>query len=352
MAGGLERQIVRTCNELTNEGYRVTLFSYDSENAKSFYEIDQRVKWIKCGCNLKPHTSAPLVSRLRQIYFLRQKLLKESITCLVSFHHGIFPRSFLASIFTNIKLVVSERNALSNYKFIKLSKFNLGFLSLFLSHKITVQIDTYKNDYPALLRSRIITIPNLIKKPNKEYQKPNLSASIISMMGRLSEQKNFTPLLDQISSLTFKEDHNMKIFIAGEGDLRKSIERNYSDLIKDSILQLKGTIKDTDLFLSNSSIFCFPSLWEGYPNALVEAIRIGLPIVTTHRMAHLTSFVENKVNGLIVSDSELLNAIIYLLNNPLLMLEMSINSFSKYQKLYKESSINNWIKLFNSIQKR
>ena len=56
----------------------------------------------------------------------------------------------------------------------------------------------------------------------------------------------------------------------------------------------------------DSALFCFPSLWEGYPNALVEALRIGLPIITTFRMAQLNEFVEDNVNGLIVKDENLL----------------------------------------------
>ena len=72
---------------------------------------------------------------------------------------------------------------------------------------------------------------------------------------------------------------------------------------------LKGNIKDIDKFLSNSSIFCFPSLWEGFPNSLAEALRMGMPIVTSSRMKYLNEFVEHNVNGLIVEDDNLLSSI-------------------------------------------
>ena len=62
---------------------------------------------------------------------------KYKITDLITFHHGIFPRVFLASLGLNIFHIVSERNSLKNYDFIKLNKINLGFLSLFFAQKIT-----------------------------------------------------------------------------------------------------------------------------------------------------------------------------------------------------------------------
>ena len=61
-----------------------------------------------------------------------------------------------------------RRNSLNQYDFIKLRKNNLGFISLYFADVITVQIDKYKKDYPLLMRRKIITIPNIIKKPLKD----------------------------------------------------------------------------------------------------------------------------------------------------------------------------------------
>ena len=196
MAGGLERQIVRTACELSKSGFQTIILSYDNEPSSCFYEIPHNVRWIKCGDGLIPHSSAPLFLRLKQIYKLRKILIRLSITHLVTFHHGIYPRSFLASLFLPIKKIVSERNSLKNYKYIQLSKFNLGFFSLYLSDKITVQLNSYILDYPKGLRRKIEVVPNLLIT-NPEYKSPNLNGNTIAMMGRLSSQKNFVPLLDQ-----------------------------------------------------------------------------------------------------------------------------------------------------------
>ena len=141
---------------------------------------------------------------------------------------------------------------------------------------------------------------------------------------------------------------NFKLKIAGEGYLRKEIEQNFKKLIKNSHLELCGNINSMDSFYDSSTLFCLPSLWEGYPNALAEALRIGLPIVTTYRFKDLNEFISNNKNGLIVSDYELLDACLYLLENKNLLVEMSKNSLIKYEHLSKSNPINSWTNIFES----
>ncbi len=346
VAGGLERQIIRTSISLYSKGFKVYLFSFDNNKAESFYEIPNEIIWIKCGNGLKPHAPANKIDRLKQILNLRKKLKKYNINTLISFHHGIFPRVYLASFFLKIRHIVSERNSLSNYKYIKLRKYNLGFLSLYLAHKITIQLDSYRNDYPFLLRQKIFVINNIIKKPLRKYKMPNLEQNIVSMAGRLCEQKNFIPLINQ---LNVEQNKDFKIIIAGEGHLRKKFEKDYADLIKKSSLILKGNVKNIDDFFSSSSIFCFPSLWEGYPNSLAEALRMGMPIVTSNRMKYLHEFVEHNVNGLIVEDDKLLISIKKLIKNKSKLLKMSRQSYRKYYELSKSNPVDKWVKLVELV---
>ena len=166
------------------------------------------------------------------------------------------------------------------------------------------------------------------------------------MVGRLSEQKNFQPLLDQ--ALRSKNNKNYKIKIAGEGPLRDIFEKKYEELINNSCLELCGNLKNIDQFLSQSSIFCFPSLWEGYPNSLIEALRIGLPIITTKRMANLKDFIQHNVNGYIVNDEDLLEASLSLIKDKKKLMFMSANSRKKFIKLNSHKPIKNWVRILEN----
>ena len=89
---------------------------------------------------------------------------------------------------------------------------------------------------------------------------------------------------------------------------------------------------------------CF-LLWEGYPNSLVEALSVGLPVVLSNRLRYLNDFVEDEINGKIVDDSDYLETIIKMINNKEKLKEMSKKSFNKYKILLGNSSVKNWIKL-------
>ena len=342
MAGGIERQIIRTTIELKKFGFDTLLLCFDNDDAESFFDIPADINWIKCGFGLKPFGDASKIERIRQILNLRSVIIRNQITDIITFHHGIYPRILLASFFLNLNNVVSERNSLANYKYIKLSKFNLGFVSLFFAKKITVQLEQYKKDYPRLLQNKISVVPNFIKKPIRYYEEPNFDSLVVSMLGRLSYQKNFEPFLDQLKATFFKRKINLKVKIAGDGELMSVFKNKYSCLIDYGVLELPGKIKDIDNFLKDSSLFCFPSLWEGYPNALAEALRIGLPVVMSKRLSTLSQFVEHNFNGLVVNENEIFIKTENLINNINLLSEMSKNSFIKYQTLYEKSPVENW----------
>ena len=342
LAGGLERQIIRTCESFIKQGFRVFLFTFDNNQAVPFYKFPKDLIWVKCGNGLKPHSSAPLLLRLKQILNFRRKIHETSISQLITFHHGLFPRILLASVFLPIKLIVSERNSLFFYNFIKLSKYNLGFLSLFFADAITVQVSAYKNQYPYFLQRKIFVINNFIKEPLFKYKKPKLSSNKVSMLGRLCAQKNYEMILDQ---LNLNNNYDMKLLIAGDGDLSNYLKYKYKNLIKSSRLTLYGNVRNVDLFLSKSAIYCMTSLWEGYPNSLVEALRMCLPIVISKRFKELTDFVEHEVNALIVNDDNFLDAITYLLSNKKLLLKMSKESYKKYCFLCRSNPSLDWYNL-------
>ena len=113
-----------------------------------------------------------------------------------------------------------------------------------------------------------------------------------------------------------------------------------------------GNVKDVNEYLSSCAILCFPSLWEGFPNALIEALYCGLPIITTSRMRHLVDFIEHDINGLVVEDRYLMQSIQYLLGDSKKLKYYSENSFKKYELLAKKNPEKMWLKLIRSLEKK
>jgi len=116
--------------------------------------------------------------------------------------------------------------------------------------------------------------------------------------GRLTEPKNFPGLLDAVLLLR-RRGVRLRVMIAGEGPLRAFLERRVDELgIGDQIL-LPGVANDLPELMLGADLFVLPSLWEGLPLALLEAMACGLPVVAT-QIAGVADVVEDGVSGLLV----------------------------------------------------
>jgi glycosyltransferase involved in cell wall biosynthesis len=103
---------------------------------------------------------------------------------------------------------------------------------------------------------------------------------LIISMGRLTKQKNQKDLLQMIAR--FKEEGiHCRLVIIGEGELRPKLQELAAKLgIEDDFLLL-GQQENPFKYLIRATIFVFPSLFEGFPNALLEAMALGCPVVAS-----------------------------------------------------------------------
>lgn len=96
-------------------------------------------------------------------------------------------------------------------------------------------------------------------------------------VGRFSEEKNHTFLLDAFAAV-LKKDPAAKLLLAGDGELRPEMERKAAALPKGSVhfLGVRGDIPE---LLQAADVFAFPSHFEGLPVTMIEAQAAGLPCV-------------------------------------------------------------------------
>ena len=120
---------------------------------------------------------------------------------------------------------------------------------------------------------------------------------LIGAVGRLDEQKGHRFLLEAIAQL--KAAHKVKLAIVGEGPLRGELEALARSLHLEHDVVFPGELQNIPVWLSAFDIFVQPSLWEGLPNALLEAMGMGLPVIAT-KVDGVPELVQHDVNGLLV----------------------------------------------------
>ena len=356
MAGGIERMASIIMNEMVKRGYKVILLTWDPINSNSHYSLNPEICWDKLHLGPSDIKANWLLRFKRQL--LIRKIVKDSNpSVVIAFQVGTFLAMRLALLGLFIPTIAAERNSPDLFNYIRNGKKNrfLASLALSLSNIITVQLDSYKNKYPLFLRSRIVTISNPIypcKKPAYPNERTKPPKRILNV-GRLSYQKNQIFLIKSFALIASKNP-DWKLTIVGEGEYRKNIERLILKKGLTNHIDLIGAVKDVDYWYQNSSFFVFPSLWEGFPNALVEAFREGLPAIGLSSTSGVNQLIIDKKNGLLVESKEKSFAF---------ALQEMINNLSFRKRAGKEASFSikkypphkifdQWDNLFSTFSKK
>lgn len=135
---------------------------------------------------------------------------------------------------------------------------------------------------------------------------PKIAPPTIAMIGRFEEQKNHRMLLMALSSL---KDLDWKVQFIGNGPLEEEAKALSEELdIRDRI-HFAGYRTDIAECLSKVQVFALISNWESFPRSILEAMRAGLPVITTDAGGSAEA-VSNGANGYVVGlrDSALLES--------------------------------------------
>ena len=358
MAGGLERNIVGLANALARRGHSVSLITFDRPGARSFYQIDDAVRWYKVGVS-RPHGPIGFGERLRLIRAIRRSLRNARASVVVCFHHGILVRFVLASLFSGIRLVVSERNSLALYDHIRMTKWNPNFLFIFFTDAITVQLPRYAEDYRRLLRPRIAAIPNPVapapSRPGGDtHAAQGQTPFQLLTVGRLNAQKNFEALIAAFAELAPRHPA-WELVIVGDGATRESVVADIARHgLEDRVRLAPAVSNDMSDVYRRASLFCMPSRWEGFPNALAEAMAHGLPCVGYRGCAGVRDLIVHGENGLLAEGNgdarSLRDALDRLMVDPAQRKEMGASAAKSVRPFHPELIFSRWEGLLTAVE--
>lgn len=145
-------------------------------------------------------------------------------------------------------------------------------------------------------------IPNAINSIfvlNKEKAEVIRNNKIVNV-GRLNPQKNQALLLKAFASISSKYPHYV-LSLYGDGGLKDSLIVLAKELGIEKKVEFNGFVKDIKSEISNAELFVLSSDYEGMPNALMEAMALGLPCVSTDcRGGGARALIKDEINGLLV----------------------------------------------------
>lgn len=210
-------------------------------------------------------------------------------------------------------------------------------------------------------RDKILTIYNGIdiqkfKPRNKKEARKRLNISldkkIILFVGWLIERKGVKYLIDAVPTVLKKYPNSLFIVI-GEGELKDKLVNQTRRLKVMDFVKFIGpkSLDEVSFWMNAADLFVLPSLSEGRPNVVGEAMASGLPTVAT-KVNGTPEFIDDMKNGLLISpknSKEIEKSIILLLKNNKLRKEISSNSRRSImeKKLTWANCAKNYITIYN-----
>lgn len=282
-SGGSERVISLLANALCAKGHEVSIVCLNSHIV--YYSIDPKVTVVFAEDEIQS------TSLLEKTIWLRNYIKDNKPDVVVPFMEAVYCVTLLALIGVRVPVVSSERIDPRRSPFVRNI---LRRIFLPLTTHLVVQTQDIKNFYPGFIRKKTSVIYNPVSENVFSMPIADKRNTIISV-GRLYKQKN-----QQMLIRAFKEiadaypDYKLVIF--GEGPLRKELETTIEELHLVGKVLLPGVTDNVIEKLTESKLFCLSSDYEGMSNALIEAICVGLPVITT-QVSGVEELIESGKNG-------------------------------------------------------
>lgn len=311
--GGAEKSMLMVANGLARLGNEVTIISLEGNNI--VYDLEERVN-IFFLPTFKGNKIKKIFNRFKKLKRILKQLQPDVV---ISFWLQPAIIAEIISRFNGYKTVYSERGDPSSkeykgiYYFVRKCLFNCidGFV---------FQTEGAKNYFSKSIQNKSVVINNPVFINYKDYPRPETRNKEIVNVGRLHEQKNQALLIRSFSQISdFFPEYILKIY--GEGDLKPSLENLIEELnLKEKVL-LEGTINKLFKDISASSLFVLTSDYEGMPNALMEAMALGIPSISTDcKPGGARELINHNVNGFIIktgAENQLAQSMKYLLDHPI-----------------------------------
>ncbi len=278
-SGGAQRVLSNLANHWCLQGHQVSLITLDAPQSQPFYLLDRKISIFQLN---KSNSEFSFINRFKAImdrfFSLRKKIQELKPDVIISFVDIMNVTTLISTLGLRIPIIVSER---THPKYHKLTIFYQKLRLLFYPKAVYVIVQTKSAAHYFKNLKNIYIIPNAVPEPDMAKQSSRAFPNHIISIGRLCPFKGFDTLIRAFSNLS-QHYQKLTLTIYGEGKERSNLERLIASLNLRDRIHLPGAIKNVQGALMKADLFIFPSHYEGFPNALCEAMATGLPVIASN----------------------------------------------------------------------
>ena len=173
---------------------------------------------------------------------------------------------------------------------------------------------------------------------------------IIATACRLNAQKDFQTLLRAFKLV--RENMEAKLLIIGDGEMKQEIIKLAHDLDVDADIIITGFQRNPFKFMKKADVFVLSSFFEGFSNVIVEAMALGIPVVSTDCPSGPSEIIQHGVNGFLVPVQDycaMTNAIMSILRERELRDVLSLRGRERAENFTAEKMVENFRLLISNV---
>lgn len=310
--GGAEKIMAFLANRLSDDGFQVSLLTYESSAVMQ--KLAPQVR------HLTLNASSPGIYALRRLFQIARigkVIRREQPDVVISFLAYPNIISIIASRAARIPVIISERGdpwaAKSWFTNFRDCVYNFADGYVF-------QTAAARNYFNKRIQSKAAVIPNPVTLENDSHKPPPNRENIVAHVGRFDIRQKRQDILLQAFACVAHRHPQTKLVFFGDGDDREKIVEMTRSCGLENRVVFAGVVRNIYEAIGNARLFVLSSDYEGLPNALIEAMSVGLPCIATDcSPGGVAELIRDHHNGLLVrpgSVGELAEAIDAMLADP------------------------------------
>lgn len=295
------------CSQLANRGHSVTLVTLE-DGRSDRHQVDSKVRrrFFKSPASSRNLLGLGALLRVRRRQAsLASLILETDPEVVVSFcdrmNLDVLAGLSKTSRGRSLPTVVCERSDPSRQ--------DLGVYwervrrRLYPHAAAVVALTEASADFLRPMSKQVFVIPSAVRKPEAFSDRGFASGyRLVVAAGRLAPEKRFDRLIDAFHE-ALGSDPSWRLTVFGDGPLRQSLLEQAASLGLGDRIKLPGWTTSLDQEISKATCLCLSSEYEGFPSVLLEAMSLGVPVLSVDCDSGPREIIEHGVNGLLVEPS-------------------------------------------------
>jgi glycosyltransferase involved in cell wall biosynthesis len=295
--GGSERVMVNLAEYLHRNNCEVILVTQYKQEVE--YDINPNIKRVYSEPDSSKLQGGRIHNFVVRFSTLRDIWKEYKPELVLSFLGKNNLMAIATSAFLPVKVVASVRGEPTMEYDSTLMRILAKFVFRF-ANGVILQTEQAKSFFPKAVRKKAVIMSNPLNPEFLNRRYTGEKEDVIVAVGRLDENKNHAMLIHGFARIA-SEFPNTKLIIYGEGDYRNNLEELIAEKNLTDRILLPGVITDVVEHIKKARIFALTSNTEGMPNSLMEAMALGLAVVSTDcPCGGPATLIDDGVNGLLV----------------------------------------------------